>query len=61
MPAALNEMADRRSAAADFCNKICHERKLVIRGKDLTDLPPLDGVASLHFVECKLRVHTPPQ
>jgi hypothetical protein len=23
MPAALNEMADRRSAAADFCNKIC--------------------------------------
>ena len=22
MPAALNKMADRRSAAADFCNKI---------------------------------------
>jgi hypothetical protein len=26
-PAALDEMADRRSVAADFCNKINHERK----------------------------------
>ena len=26
-PAALDEMADRRSVAADFCSKINHERK----------------------------------
>jgi hypothetical protein len=29
MPAALNEMADRRSAAADFCNKIGTERTCI--------------------------------
>jgi hypothetical protein len=26
MPAASNEMADRPSVGADFCNKICHNR-----------------------------------
>jgi hypothetical protein len=29
MPAVLNEMADRRSEAADFCNKICQKRTCV--------------------------------
>jgi hypothetical protein len=36
---------------SDLSESERHRRMLVIRTNDLTELPPLDGAAWLHFVE----------
>jgi hypothetical protein len=39
----------------------CHDRKWLILSNNLTERPPLDGVARLRFVERKLRANILPQ